>query len=462
MLWISCALISLILGIIVIFRLPKLYPLRYLLPGLITFLFFMILPMIFTLTVAFTNLGTGHFLSESAVKKLLLETYLYNRETPDTEFKVCGDKFYLPELNLLSTETITNNEIHFTNSTKIPTTCLTENEVFSNISVLKEKKFIINNKTYSYFRSNALAIRIPRYTLLENDNLKDQLQNKEYFKNAETGFFQMQGGTETLAPGFYVPVGFRNFTSILFNKSVLKSFQKVILWTLGWSFGSVFLTFTTGLFLSLLMNDKKLAVQKLYRVLLIIPYSIPFFISVLIFKGLLNKDFGFINHCLGLIGMNALPWLESASLAKVSCLLVNLWLGYPYMFLVITGILQSLPISVYEAARLDGATATQQFKLITLPLIFNAIVPLLIGSFAFNLNNFVGIYLLTGGGPPIPGATTPVGETDILISYTYRLAFEGSSGQNFGLASAVCFFIFIFIGILTFFNYRLSQKNAKL
>jgi ABC-type sugar transport system permease subunit len=210
------------------------------------------------------------------------------------------------------------------------------------------------------------------------------------------------------------------------------------------------------------MNDKRLVAQKFYRVLLIIPYSIPFFISVLIFKGLLNKDFGPINNCLKILGFAALPWLESAPLAKISCLLVNLWLGFPYMFLIITGILQSLPVSIYEAARLDGATSLQQFKLLTLPLIFKAIVPLLIGSFAFNLNNFVGIYLLTGGGPPISGATTPVGETDILISYTYRLAFEGSSGQNFGLASAVCFFIFIFIGFLTFFNYRLSQKNAKL
>jgi maltose/maltodextrin transport system permease protein len=101
------------------------------------------------------------------------------------------------------------------------------------------------------------------------------------------------------------------------------------------------------------------------------------------------------------------------------------------MFLVITGILQSIPVSVYEAAAMDGAGRWVTFRKITLPMIFSAVGPLLVGSFAFNINNFVGIYLLTGGGPPIANSITPAGETDILISYTYRLAFEGGQGQDF-------------------------------
>ena len=130
------------------------------------------------------------------------------------------------------------------------------------------------------------------------------------------------------------------------------------------------------------------------------------------------------------------------------------------MFLIVTGILQSIPESLYEAAKLDGAGRIATFKNITLPLIMSAVGPLLVGSFAFNLNNFVGIYLLTGGGPPIPGASTAVGETDILISYTYRLAFEGGQGQDFGLASSIALFIFLIVSILTLINFKLSRMGS--
>ena len=175
----------------------------------------------------------------------------------------------------------------------------------------------------------------------------------------------------------------------------------------------------------------------------------------------MNKDFGAINLLLVEMGFDKIPWLETPFWAKISCLVVNLWLGFPYMFLVVTGILQSIPASLYEAAKLDGAGKIATFRHITLPLIMSAVGPLLVGSFAFNLNNFVGIYLLTGGGPPIPGVTTAVGETDILISYTYRLAFEGGQGQDFGLASSIALFIFLIVSILTLINFKLSGMGGE-
>ena len=193
------------------------------------------------------------------------------------------------------------------------------------------------------------------------------------------------------------------------------------------------LTFLFGMTLAIILNEKDMFAKKIYRTLFVIPYSIPFFISVLIFRGMLNKDFGVVNEILASFGVeHNIAWLEVPMLAKISCLLVNLWLGFPYMFLVTTGILQSIPMSIYEAAKLDGSSTYNTFKKITLPLILKAIGPILIGSFAFNLNNFIGIYLLTGGGPPIPGSATPAGSTDILISYTYRLAFEGGKVKTLG------------------------------
>lgn len=137
--------------------------------------------------------------------------------------------------------------------------------------------------------------------------------------------------------------------------------------------------------------------RKYYRVLMILPYAIPSFLSALIWAGMMNESFGFINQVL--FGGASIPWLTDPVLAKFSVLLVNLWLGFPYMFLVCTGALQSIPEELQEAATVDGARPWAVFRLIKLPLLLVSVAPLLIASFAFNFNNFNVIYMLTDGGP---------------------------------------------------------------
>ena len=124
--------------------------------------------------------------------------------------------------------------------------------------------------------------------------------------------------------------------------------------------------------------------------------------------------------------------------------------------LINLGSLQSIPNELYEAARVDGASGWQQFWHVTLPLLLVSVAPLLVSCFAFNFNNFGVIYLVTQGRPPIPGARTPAGATDILITYTYRLAFESGSGTDYGLASAVTILIFLIVGTLSWFNFRFT------
>lgn len=136
--------------------------------------------------------------------------------------------------------------------------------------------------------------------------------------------------------------------------------------------------------------------------------------------------------------------------------LVNLWLGYPYMMIVTLGALQSIPSELYEAALVDGARPWDVLRTVTLPLLMVAVSPLLVGSFAFNFNNFNVIYLVTGGGPPMAGAQTPAGHTDILISYTYRLAFQGGQGTQFGFAAAISMLIFIIVAVVSAINFRLT------
>lgn len=171
----------------------------------------------------------------------------------------------------------------------------------------------------------------------------------------------------------------------------------------------------------------------------------------------MNPQIGVLNNILNSLFGISPEWFTNQWLAKIAILIVNLWLGYPYFMLVTSGALQSIPLEIYQAAEVDGANAWQRFWRITLPLLLVSVGPLLISSFIFNFNNFNLIYLFIGGGPPIPGASTRAGYTDILISYVYNLAFEGGRGVNYGFASAISIFIFILIAILSLLQFRLTN-----
>lgn len=437
---------------------------RFLYPGMVCFLLFTIFPILFSIFISFTNLGTGHFFSQERVKKLLMDETMLIGEGLSKSFELrkvkndvylytdnLGAKVFPPERGQI--------KINLQPDLGKQGELLAPAEVVGYTKLLKEKTFETpEGRTFIYHRVDKL-IEGQKVYQQKGKNLINRLTGKTYIPNMEAGFYQEEETKETLRPGFYTTVGFKNYTDLFRKKDFQKTFLKVSTWTFVWALCSVILTFSLGMSLALFINDKALRFKAFYRNLLILPYSIPFFISVLVFKGMLNKDFGVINQMLSSLSLSPIPWLEDGLWAKVSCLMVNLWLGFPYMFLLTTGILQSIPESVYEAAKIDGANKWQSFKSITLPMILSSITPLLIGSFAFNLGNFVGIYLLTGGGPAMPDATTPAGETDILISYTYRLAFEGAMGQQFGLASSIALFIFVIIGILTYFNFKTFNKG---
>lgn len=199
--------------------------------------------------------------------------------------------------------------------------------------------------------------------------------------------------------------------------------------------------------------------RSVYRVLLILPYAVPAFISILIFKGLFNQSFGEINMVLNaLFGLKP-AWFSDPIMARVMVIAVNTWLGFPYMMILCMGLLKAIPEDLYEASAIDGAGPLYNFTKITLPLMIKPLTPLLIASFAFNFNNFVMIYLLTGGGPNMIGTTEPAGYTDLLVSYTYRIAFEGSGGRDFGLASAIATLIFLLVGALALINLRFTRAG---
>ena len=197
-----------------------------------------------------------------------------------------------------------------------------------------------------------------------------------------------------------------------------------------------------------------------YRTLLFLPYAVPGFISILVFKGLFNQNFGEINAILdALFGIKP-AWFADPFLAKSMILIVNTWLGYPYIMLICAGLLKAIPADLYEASALAGAGPLTNFFKITAPQIVKPLMPLLVSAFAFNFNNFVLIALLTDGRPDFLNTKLPAGQTDILVSYTYRIAFR-DSGQDFGLAAAISTLIFVLVAVLSIINLRLTQANKR-
>ncbi|MBK0034009.1 maltose ABC transporter permease MalF [Erwinia sp. S43] len=302
----------------------------------------------------------------------------------------------------------------------------------------------------------------PLYKLAADGSLANQQTGTVYWPNDEVGFYQakdanQQWSGERLSPGYTVSIGWKNFLRVMTDDGIQKPFIGIFIWTVVFALLTVILTTAVGMVLACLMQWEALKGRAVYRLLLILPYAVPAFISILIFKGLFNQSFGEINIMLNaLFGLKP-AWFSDPTLARSMLVVVNTWLGYPYMMILCMGLLKAIPDDLYEASALDGATTVQNFFRITLPLLLKPLAPLMIASFAFNFNNFVLIQLLTNGGPDRLGTTTPAGYTDLLVSYTWRIAFEGGGGQDFGLAAAIATLIFLLVGGLAVLNLKATR-----
>jgi arabinogalactan oligomer/maltooligosaccharide transport system permease protein len=289
--------------------------------------------------------------------------------------------------------------------------------------------------------------------------------NKKFIADDEVGYFKNVDDGEILSGiGWQVRIGWKNYARIFGDKDLRGPLGGILLWTFLFAFGSVFSTFVVGLALALMFNDSRIRGMRIYRAIFILPYAFPAFLSAYVWKGLLNTQNGFINNTiLGFMGDHKIQWFEQQGAARAAVLLVNLWLGFPYMFLICTGALQAIPNDLTEAASIDGASPWKIVKLIKLPLLLVSLAPLLIASFAYNFNNFGAIYLLTGGGPFLdPTLKVEAGATDILITFVYRIAFSRSVGADYGLASAFSVLIFLIIGSISFFSFKRTRGLEEL
>lgn len=477
--WLGSVIVVLaLIGINWLYLTERLVPLKYLLPGTITMAIFAVLPIIYTVYIAFTNYSTGHVLSkEEAIAAIAGEGFTdYDSFTVQVADDSSGKRVYLLERFDADGNAVASYVGDPQGLTDAPERyTLNENNQYEPLPPAGYTP--ISSEKVDEWLTAGKDFRVPlennRYIQLDTANLAyEREQRWVYDKKSDTftdttcgNVFKDNGrgnfvGREcefnepfALQKGWQVNVGFENFSKVFNNPRYSEPMARVFVWTVVYAFSSVFLTFTLGMLVAFLFNVPQMRGRKLYRGLLIIPYAVPGFLSILVWRGLLNPDWGAVNTLLNL----SVPWLTDPNWAKVSILLVNTWLGFPYMFLVATGALQAIPSELKEAAAVDGATKFQIFRNVTLPLLLVAVGPLLVGSFSYNFNNFNQVYLLTGGGPEIANENTAAGATDILISYTYKLAFYSGAGNNYALASAVSILLFFIVGGMAYWSFRRSK-----
>jgi arabinogalactan oligomer / maltooligosaccharide transport system permease protein len=462
------ALVVATLAIDVIYLSKRFIPMKYLLPGTLFLLAFQVYPVLYTGYIAFTNYGTGHVLDKpQAVEQI--ETQSLTTPADAIRYAAVPLEGAGDEIVVL----LTDPEGAAFLGSEEGLTPVDPGDIQTDAAgeVVAVRNFPALTFTEATDRSDdLLALRVPtdegdiRLSTLRQASVQTQLyvydETRDVMVNSETGVelspvrgtFTAEDGT-TLNPGWRVPVGPENFTRVLTSEAIRGPFFRVFIWTFAFATLSVLTTFALGLLLAMVLHDDRLRGRKIYRILFVVPYALPSFLTALIWQGLLNDEFGAVNRMFGA----AIPWLSDPWMAKISILLVNLWLGFPYMFLITTGALQSIPSEILKAAKVDGASGIGAFRRVTFPLLLVSVAPLLIGAFAFNFNNFNIVYLLTRGGPPIEGAATPAGHTDILISYTYRLAFEGGQGADFGFAAAISVLIFILVAGISAVSFRFTK-----
>ncbi len=454
----------------------KAVPAKYLTPGIIFLLLFQVFTLVYTGYIGFTNYGTGHNgTKEQAISSLMASaqervedsatypvtvveqfgTYGLLATDPDSGDALLGTAEQ--PLQEVDAEFEGGKAVAVDGWTTLPlATVFTLSEELETLAVPFSDD------------PNDGALRAPDgqsgylyVSTLEYDAQADAVTDTRtgtVYTDIGKGAFTADDGTELL-PGWQVTVGFDNFVRAVTDEDIRGPLISVTIWTFVFAIISVASTFFLGLLLALVFNNTKMKFRNGYRIIMILPYAFPAFLSALVWAGMMNESFGFINQVL--LGGAEVPWLTDPVLAKVSILIVNLWLGFPYMFLVCMGALQGIPEDVTEAGVMDGANPWQIFRRIKLPLLLVTVAPLLISSFAFNFNNFNLIYMLTKGGPRFSDVSIPVGHTDILISMVYKVAFTGQT-RDYGLASAFTILIFIVVATISIVSFRKTKALEEL
>lgn len=487
------------MGVLVVYSTRRLIPMKYLLPGLVLLLLFQMWPIVYTVGTAFTNYGDGHTLTkEEAIDAIRAQSVRPTPDSPRYAMSIAvpeGQPIETGELAMLLTtppadvQDLEDEGVDASDQGNIApdgTRLFVGTEegleplpadgvvLRGNGTVESAPGYRVLNLLEANTRAqevNEFAVPVgdsgagvkaattsqafvgqPTVTYDPDTDTMTTLEGKVYVAAEGGNFVPQDGQGQALTAGWTENVGLQNFATIFTDPSFRTGFLKIFLWNLAFPLISVVSTFVLGMLLALLFNDPRLKGKSIYRSLMVLPYALPIFVTGIIWASMFNQQFGLINNVTGL----NVDWLGDPWAARLALIITNLWLGFPYMFLICTGALQSIPQDVKEAAAVDGAGPVRTLWSVITPLLLVAVGPLLVASYAFNFNNFTLVYLVTGGGP-FESTNSLIGNTDLLINFAYRLALE--SGQpNIGLASAVSIVIFFLVGVISYIGF--SQSKA--
>ncbi len=462
--------------------------LRYLFPAVAAALLFVAFPMVYTVGMGFTNQSSRNLVDRDQARAQLLDERLVDVQTQRPfELWLLDGQAYLEVAPLGSASSAEVWRSALVSSAAGPTTLqspakaltvvplqvqpLAERPAQAKAATLAERVGWLDTLQPLSLKppDGSTALRLvslrevaaaePLYEALPDGALLDRRSGVRYMPDERRGFFAAADGT-TLQPGFRVFVGLEHYARLFTEPNFREPFLGVFIWTVAFSGLTVLGAGALGLLLACLLNWPALQGRSVYRVVLFLPYAVPAFLSILVFKGLFNQNLGEVNLILGgLFGIQP-AWFSDPTLARVMLLIVNIWLGFPYMMVLCSGLIQSISPDLYEASAIAGASPWDNFRRITLPLILKPLTPLLISAFAFNFNNFVLISLLTGGRPDHLDSDVPAGTTDILVSYTWRIAFQ-DSGNQYGLAAAVSTVIFALVALITVVQMRVAKMGDE-
>ncbi|KNX38195.1 ABC transporter permease subunit [Luteipulveratus halotolerans] len=472
--WFAVSLVAMVaIAVLAVYGTRRAVPMKYLLPGMLLCLGLQVWPIAYTVMTSFTNYGDGHLISkQDATEQNIAYSVREVQGAPRYQLSVAvkagdpvatGEPHYLltaPDkktydgtasgLEPLDPNGLVRNGIG--RITQAPGfTVLMPRQVNARQDL---RSFAVPTDDGGGIKAVGLSEAFegkPTLTWDKGAGTLTDTATKKVYVAQDARWVPRDGQGEALPVGWKENVGLDNLKEVTTNSTIRDGFVKIFAWNLVFAFLSVATTFVLGMLIALLFNDSRMRGRGIYRSLIILPYAIPSFVTALLWASMFNQDFGLVNDLTGL----HVDWLGNPWAAKAAILITNLWLGFPYFFIVCTGALQSIPHDVLEAAKVDGASPWRTIRSIISPLLMVAVGPLLIASFAFNFNNFGLIYLMTKGGPFVEGDAS-IGSTDLLITYAFRLAFSGNN-PNYGLASMVSIFIFVIVALISVPAFRRTK-----
>lgn len=469
---VALACLALLAFGVFVYTSPRVYPYRYLFPGLIATLVFVVFPIVYTIAISYTNYSSRNLLTFERAKQYFLDqtyrvkgerNFAFTLHRDGNAFRVRledeqGEVFISPPLSQYKGPVVLDATAPAASDAALSEP-VDLKVLISHLPNLKLVSFRLpNGELVSITSLRQFGDVDKLYKANADGTLTNQQDHSVLAANMKAGFFETASG-ERLTPGFTVNVGWSQYYKIFSDASFSQPFLRIFAWTVIFAGLTVLFTFSVGVVLAVLMEWDALRFRPFYETMFFVPYTVPAFISILIFKGLFNQNTGEINQILAMLFGLQPSWFSTPFLAKSMLLIVNTWLGFPYMMVISMGLIKAIPSELYESSAIAGAGPLTNFFRITLPLIVKPIMPLLISSFAFNFNNVMLIELLTGGRPDFLDTKVPAGTTDLLVSFTYRIAFE-DSGTNFGLAAAISTILFLMVAVLSLINMRLTKVNA--